>query len=171
MSLQSRSGSDSFLCWRTQCMQTGPIARFVNSLHRFFSSVSHLEKKPRDVLTSLCDASRLPRWLVWCYVLSARQEMTRSQDLSFLGPQKRRICSLRNTQRVRVVLVAQRIPGSKNPQPLRADKALMPDLSSLLGVLGGAVLAIYLVRYYREHYTRAGWLRSGQEASHRLHRA
>jgi len=58
-----------------------------------------------------------------------------------------------------------------NPQPLRADKALMPDLSSLLGIVGGAVLAIYLVRYYREHYTRAGWLRSGQEASHRLHRA
>ena len=40
-----------------------------------------------------------------------------------------------------------------------------------LGILGGAVLAVYLVRYYREHYTRAGWLRSGQEASHRLHRA
>ena len=37
--------------------------------------------------------------------------------------------------------------------------------------VGGAVLAVYLIRYYRDHYTRSGWLRSGQEASHRLHRA
>ena len=47
----------------------------------------------------------------------------------------------------------------------------MPDWTSLLGTVGGAVLAVYLIRYYREHYTRSGWLRSGQEASHRLHRA
>ena len=104
-------------------------------------------------------------------MLSARQEMTRSQDLSFLGPQKRRICSLgTNTARARP-LVAQRITGQRESAALRADKALMPDLSSLLGIVGGAVLAVYLVRYYREHYTRSGWLRSGQEASHRLHRA
>ena len=125
----------------------------------------------RDVYATLCDASRLPRWLVWCYVLSARQEMTRSQDLSFLGPQKRRIRSLRNKHSACAVPCGAENHRAANPQPLRADKALMPDLSSLLGIVGGAVLAIYLVRYYREHYTRAGWLRSGQEASHRLHRA
>ena len=99
-------------------------------------------------------------------------QMTRSQDLSFLGPQTRRICSLRNKHSAFASsLCGAETPGSKNPQPLREDKALMPDLSSLLGILGGAVLAVYLVRYYREHYTRSGWLRSGQEASHRLHRA
>ena len=47
----------------------------------------------------------------------------------------------------------------------------MPDLASLLGTVGGAVLAVYLIRLYRERCTRTGWLRSGQEASHRLHRA
>ena len=47
----------------------------------------------------------------------------------------------------------------------------MPDWTSLLGCAGGALVAIYLIRYYRDHYTRSGWLRSGQEASHRLHRA
>ena len=47
----------------------------------------------------------------------------------------------------------------------------MPDWTSLLGCAGGAVLAIYLVQWYKRHYTRSGWLRSGQEASHRLHRA
>ena len=62
--------------------------------------------------------------------------------------------------------------GSKIPQPLRPESgSSMPDWTSLLGCAGGAVLAVYLIRYYREHYTRTGWLRSGQEASHRLHRA
>ena len=143
----------------------------MKSLHRFFSSVSHLEKKPIDVLSLLCDASRLPRWLVRYYVLSARQEMTRSQDLSFLGRKSRSGRSGTNTARAHRHLCGAENHRAANPQPLRADKALMPDLSSLLGIVGGAVLAIYLVRYYREHYTRAGWLRSGQEASHRLHRA
>ena len=97
--------------------------------------------------------------------------MTRSQDLRFLGRKNAAfVRSGTNTARTRRPCGAE-TPGSKNPQPLRADKALMPDLSSLLGIVGGAVLAVYLVRYYREHYTRSGWLRSGQEASHRLHRA
>ena len=47
----------------------------------------------------------------------------------------------------------------------------MPDWTSLLGCAGGAVLAVYLIQWYKRHYTRSGWLRSGQEASHRLHRA
>ena len=144
----------------------------MKSLHRFFSSVSHLEKKPRDVLTSLCDASRLPRWLVWCYVLFARQEiMTRSQDLSFLGAAKTpQSFAPEQIQRVRRPLWRRESPGSKSAA-LTSRQPLMPDLSSLLGIVGGAVLAVFLVRYYREHYTRSGWLRSGQEASHRLHRA
>ena len=79
------------------------------------------------------------------------------------------------TQRVCVVvLVAQRHTGQQIRSPYaqpRRPTHLMPDLSSLLGIVGGAVLAVYLIRYYRDHYTRSGWLRSGQEASHRLHRA
>ena len=47
----------------------------------------------------------------------------------------------------------------------------MPDWTSLLGCAGGAVVAVWLIQWYRDHYTRSGWLRSGQEASHRLHRA
>ena len=98
-------------------------------------------------------------------------QMTRSQDLSFLGPQKRRICSLRNKHSACASSLWSRDSGQQKFAALTIYKALMPDLSSLLGIFGGAVLAIYLVRYYREHYTRSGWLSSGQEASHRLHRA
>jgi hypothetical protein len=79
-----------------------------------------------------------------------------------------------NAARAAVPSWRREAPGSKNPQPLRADEApdtSMPDLASLLGTVGGAVLAVYLIRLYRERCTRTGWLRSGQEASHRLHRA
>ena len=62
--------------------------------------------------------------------------------------------------------------AAKNRSPYaRKSGSSMPDWTSLLGCAGGALLAVWLIRYYRDHYTRSGWLRSGQEASHRLHRA
>ena len=87
------------------------------------------------------------------------------------GPPKRHICSLRNKSSARVSSLWSRDSGQQKFAALTIYKALMPDLSSLLGIVGGAVLAVYLVQYYKKHYTRSGWLRSGQEASHRLHRA
>ena len=170
--MQSRNASVKRLMRvRTaQCMQC--LAVCACKTHRFLLVSVHASSARDDVFASPCDASRLPRWLVWCCVLSARQEMTRSQDLSFLGPQKRRIRSLRNEHSACASSsLWSRDSGQQKSAALTIYKALMPDLSSLLGIVGGAVLAIYLVRYYREHYTRTGWLRSGQEASHRLHRA
>ena len=62
--------------------------------------------------------------------------------------------------------------AARNRSPYAQNSgSSMPDWTSLLGCAGGAVLAVWLIRYYRDHYTRSGWLRSGQEASHRLHRA
>ena len=62
--------------------------------------------------------------------------------------------------------------AAKNRSPYAQNSgSSMPDWTSLLGCAGGAVLVVSLIRYYRDHYTRSGWLRSGQEASHRLHRA
>ena len=62
--------------------------------------------------------------------------------------------------------------AARNRSPYAQNSgSSMPDWTSLLGCAGGAVLAIYLVQWYKRHYTRSGWLRSGQEASHRLHRA
>ena len=62
--------------------------------------------------------------------------------------------------------------AAKNRSPdAQNSGSSMPDWTSLLGCAGGAVVAVGLIQWYKRHYTRSGWLRSGQEASHRLHRA
>ena len=79
----------------------------------FGSSVSHATKNRRP-----CDASRLPRWLVWCYVLSdtVRQE---SRICRLSRPQKRRIRSLRNKRSAcGRPLVAQRSTGQQKSAAL-----------------------------------------------------
>ena len=135
-----------------------------------FSSVSHLEgnnRRPHVAVRRVETAS------IADTVLRALRPAgdDKEQDLSFLGPQKTpQSFAPEQIQRVRRPLWRRESPGSKSAA-LTSRQPLMPDLSSLLGIFGGAVLAVYLVRYYREHYTRSGWLRSGQEASHRLHRA
>ena len=77
---------------------------------------------------------------------------------------------VRTEQRACGRLVEQRLRAAKSAaltQTRHIDAR--PGLPA--GHVGGAVLAVYLIRLYRERCTRTGWLRSGQEASHRLHRA
>ena len=169
--MQSRNGSDSDLCACVPRNVCSAWLLWLAKTHRFLLVSVHASSAKDDVFASLCDASRLPRWLVWCYRALRPAGDDKEQDLSFLGPQKTpQSFAPEQIQRVRRPLWRRESPGSKSAA-LTSRQPLMPDLSSLLGIVGGAVLAIYLVRYYREHYTRTGWLRSGQEASHRLHRA
>ena len=140
--------------------------------HRFFLVCLHLRKSPHAPHVS-CRATRrgcLDDWYgVTCSPPGADDKEPRSQ--LFGAANTPHLFAPEQTQRVRVVLVWSRDSGQQKSAALTIYKALMPDLSSLLGIVGGAVLAVYLVQYYKKHYTRSGWLRSGQEASHRLHRA
>ena len=164
---------------RATCASGTPTLMLVTAImpllaaHRFFLvSVHASAAKKRRAARDAVRRTVVDR--AWCYVLSDNRA-TGEQDLqAFAAAKTPHSFAPEQTQRVRPSRDRREAPGSKNPQPLRADEApdtSMPDLASLLGTVGGAVLAVYLIRLYRERCTRTGWLRSGQEASHRLHRA
>ena len=82
--------------------------------HRFFLVSVHASAAKRGRLR---DASRRPRWLVWCYVLSDNQ-FDRRQDLQVLGAAKTsHLFAPEQTQRVRFVLVEQRLRAAKIRSP------------------------------------------------------